>query len=190
MGASGKDTSFAPGVALVVLDGEDTVARLGTVTGLTAPARSPSRLTRRRLLGRGEVGRRRQHRRRCQHRPEHRPQLEHACRGRPDVSVHGRDQCRVRHEYPGARRRDDQGRREGRQRRQRRQEVLGRAGTGRVTDNPNTSGNSNTSSLPTAKSGTDQGNSTTTPRAETRTAAASVLRPRSVSTGSSLRTRR
>ena len=37
MGASGKDTSVAPGVALVVLDGEDTTARLGTAaTGLTA----------------------------------------------------------------------------------------------------------------------------------------------------------
>ena len=36
MGASGDDTSVAPGVALVVLDGEDTVAKLGTSsTGLT-----------------------------------------------------------------------------------------------------------------------------------------------------------
>src|SRR5213075_2022742 len=37
MGDSGEDTSVAPGVALVVLDGENTTARLGTSgTGLTA----------------------------------------------------------------------------------------------------------------------------------------------------------
>ena len=51
-------------------------------------------------------------------------------------------QRRVRHEHRGARRRDDEGRRQGRQRTQRQKKSSDEAAQREITNNPNTPGNS------------------------------------------------
>ncbi|HEX4526566.1 MAG TPA: hypothetical protein VH108_07475, partial [Gaiellaceae bacterium] len=162
MGASGDDTSVAPGVALVVLDGENTTARLGTAgSGLTATGTITVKAA---------------------HDGDFSAEAKSIAAGSTAVGVSialnivlnwntlaevARDvqgtsveisaesatntQAHADATTKGADKNDNGGSGGKKTSDQRAQ--------GEVTNNPNTSGNSDTSSLPTAKSGTDQGSS-------------------------------
>ncbi len=167
MGASGDDVTVAPGVALVVLDGEDTIARLGTAaTGLTATGTITVKAV---------------------HEGEFSAEAKSVAAGSTAVGVSialnivlnwntlaevDRDvegtkveisaesatntQAHADATTKGADKNDDGG--------SGGKKTSDERAQGQITDNPNTTGNSNTSSLPTAgdsNTGTGKGNSTT-----------------------------
>ena len=91
-GASGDDTTVAPGVALLLITDEHTTARLGTAgSGMTSTGSITVKAAHEsRVLDGGESCRRRQHGSWREHRAEHRPRRDSTRSPRSPATFRGR----------------------------------------------------------------------------------------------------